>query len=81
MLSNLLQLWLFLAIVVLLAVNIWNISYLIGVMVSFVSQVFNLLSYLGASCDTIVNVSWILTWSVILLIIAKITKHFLAQNW
>lgn len=76
MLSTVLNVWIFLAVVLILLVNIQNVAFLFWILVWFVSQVFNLLSYVGASCSSITSVSTILISAVLLLIVAKIMKSF-----
>ena len=61
MISTVLHVCTFLAIAIILAFNIWTVAYFFWVLVCFVSQIFNLLSYVGASCETIDTVSATLT--------------------
>lgn len=75
MISTALNIGLTLALVVLLAINIWNVAYFFGLLTWFVEQLFNLTSYFWTSCWTITTVSAMFTSAVLLLIIVKIYIH------
>lgn len=76
MVSTAMNIGLFVVIVVLLATNIWNVAYFFGLFSGYVWQVFNLMSYIGASCTTIMTVSG-LFWSVVVaFILIKLYNYF-----
>lgn len=75
MVSSVLNIWLFIVLLVLLALNIGSVAYFFWIIVWFFQLLFNILSYVGASCNTILNVSWLFTSAVVLLIIMKIYSH------
>lgn len=80
MLSSVLNIWIFIVLVIMLVLNITNIAYFFGVMLWFVKQVFWLLSYVGASCDSITFVSTTLVSVVIWLLVIFIFKHLKTSN-
>ncbi len=75
MVSSVLNIWLFLVLIMLLAVNIWNIAWFFWLLSWIVSQLFNVMSYFWADCTTITTVSTMFTSAVVVLLIIKIYSH------
>ena len=64
------------SVAVLLAVNIGYVAYFFWLLVWLIYPLFNVMSYFWATCDTVLTVSWIFNWAVILLLILKLYSHF-----
>lgn len=76
MFQKIMGVWVFIGLVLFFSFLISDLAYGVGIIAWFISIIFSLLTYLGASCDLAVKLGLMINSILLLFVIVKIYWYF-----